>query len=658
MRELTPSLLAAQRAASAVPYIKVAVHDTSFGTANLRFTRLYTGAEPDYFHAAAMPADGSLIRARITPPADSRRLLYQRVSDPAKGSAFSQWSDSGQYDCVVTAAASLGAEVSLFWIRSDRRIQRIRSTDCGDTWGNPELIDYTVSAAINGIGAAYKPNGDLAVFFADQSTLYVKQRIGGTWGVRTAWDKTTGDLSGVSCVYDGGWCLFLTGKDSSGNFKLWSLTLSDSGVWPALEEIATSPAASNYEFRHASLAKPDVFRCFYVEKYSGESAYSRPYSTRTVAGSGFGDGLWRESQPFDLASDYGLDLVSRGDDVWLCSPGGVWKASLQGQLLDLSAEVVSVELDTSPTIGTLDVAINNAARRYSTSSPPLAPGGELTFTPGFITAQGPESGPARSFQLMASEHDVSEDSYALTLFAADGWAALTDWRPRHTLRWNRSSQQKNVVQMLAFVLARVGMRLEVYSQSGTAAGFYPDFTVDPATDGKAAVEKLLSFVPDLLFIDGSDAYLLYPQFGDPPCCAYETARDIIAARYRTAVPKRNSVSVEGRNPSDGSAIICESFDWDVIGCGPEVRASVIDPRIASSAQAAARGQAMLRKDTIHTIRGWIVAPANCGLQLYDVISVTDTRVGLAGVSCRVTDLQTRVDARKGTYRQRITLGGV
>ena len=85
---------------------------------------------------------------------------------------------------------------------------------------------------------------------------------------------------------------------------------------------------------------------------------------------------------------------------------------------------------------------------------------------------------------------------------------------------------------------------------------------------------------------------------------------------------------------------------------------MIDPRIASSAQAAARGEAMLRKDTIRNIRGWIVAPANCGLQLYDVISVTDDRVGLSSVGCRVIDLQTRLDTKKGTFRQRITLGGV
>ena len=66
---------------------------------------------------------------------------------------------------------------------------------------------------IGGLAAAYKPDGDLALFFADQSTLYVKQRVSGQWQARAAWDKTTGTLSGVACACDGDWDLLVTGVD-------------------------------------------------------------------------------------------------------------------------------------------------------------------------------------------------------------------------------------------------------------------------------------------------------------------------------------------------------------------------------------------------------------------------------------------------------------
>src|SRR3972149_3138916 len=108
MRSLTSTLLAAQKGASRIPYVKVEIHNKVAGVVRLDWTRLYTGAEDDYFHAVTMPGDGSLIRVRITPPADSRKLYRQRVASPGPSSDFSDWSYTNQYNCVVVAMASLG----------------------------------------------------------------------------------------------------------------------------------------------------------------------------------------------------------------------------------------------------------------------------------------------------------------------------------------------------------------------------------------------------------------------------------------------------------------------------------------------------------------------------------------------------------------------
>lgn len=246
MRSLSSTLLAAQKEASHTPCVKVEAKNKMAGVVRLVWERLYTGSEDDYFHALTMPGDGSVIRAIITPPADGRKLYRQRVVNPGPASNFSVWTYTDQYNCVVVAAASQGAEVSIFWINSSREIRRIKSTDYGASWGSPELIDYSPTSAINGLAAAYKPNGDLAIFFADQATLYVKKYVGGSWQAKSAWDKSTGDLSGVAAVYDGDWNLLVTGKDSSGNFKLWSLICGDggdvpAGNWSALKESASAP---------------------------------------------------------------------------------------------------------------------------------------------------------------------------------------------------------------------------------------------------------------------------------------------------------------------------------------------------------------------------------------------------------------------------------
>ena len=114
MRSLTSTLLATQKKAAATPFVKVAVQNKIAGVVRYDWSRLYQGSEDDGFHALTMPGDGSVIRARITPPADSRKLYRQRVADPGPQSDFSQWTYTNQYNAIAVAAASLGAEVSIF----------------------------------------------------------------------------------------------------------------------------------------------------------------------------------------------------------------------------------------------------------------------------------------------------------------------------------------------------------------------------------------------------------------------------------------------------------------------------------------------------------------------------------------------------------------
>jgi hypothetical protein len=65
MRALSPSLLAAQKSAGRIPYVKVVATNELEGVVRLKWERLYTGTEPEGYHAAAFAGDGSLIRVRV-----------------------------------------------------------------------------------------------------------------------------------------------------------------------------------------------------------------------------------------------------------------------------------------------------------------------------------------------------------------------------------------------------------------------------------------------------------------------------------------------------------------------------------------------------------------------------------------------------------------
>ncbi len=671
MRQLSSTLLAAQKKASRVPYVKVEAFNKIAGVVRLDWARLYTGAEDDYFHALTMPGDGSLIRVRITPPSDSRKLYRQRVADPGPASDFSQWVYTDQYDVVIAACCSFGAEVSIFWVKSDRKIQRIKSTDYGASFGSPELIDYSPTTAIYGISAAYKPNGDIALFFADQATLYVKKYVAGEWQAKAAWDKSTGDLSGVATVYDGDWNLFVTGKDSGGNYKLWSLVYGDGGdvtadTWSALKEFASAPSGGDFEYHRAFMDKPDVYRCFFVEKFAGTEGYNRPFWSHSVPDARFLDNLWREPIPFDLSSEYGMAIAHYGDYCWLSTPYGVWRAKLTPESLDLTADVTALRQELGETSGKLVVELRNDDGQYASpgvgSLSVLVIGGQLEFSPGYCTAAGNEVSSGQTFILDAYEHTSSGGRASLMLYALDGWQLIDNWRARHQFRWNKDSSEMSVKQILEFVLARVGLKLEVVSQSPVITGYYPDFTIHPNNRGNTVITRLLSFVPDVLFIEGNKAYLVNPQSSDNSVYSYATpqtsAHPVFEGRYRVGAWELNRVQVEGYDPGSDEPVVVDSFTWSEIDKLYDRLRQLEDKNIDTVAKAQQRGEAYLRQAEIESASGVIRIPVNCGQQLYDVIDITDSRAGLSAEKKRILGLILVYNPHRGEYEERLSLGAV
>src|SRR5262245_24434809 len=153
MRSLTSTLLAAQQSASGAPYVRAVFSDHHGDVSRLRFSRLYTGSEGEYFMAVAGAGDGSLVRARIDP---ATKVLYvQRTTSPGPGSTFSSWtsvvtvSTSG-----AVALAASGANVYLFYVDTDTLTLKQRlSTDNGTTFGSATTV-ATAASAVTYLAAA------------------------------------------------------------------------------------------------------------------------------------------------------------------------------------------------------------------------------------------------------------------------------------------------------------------------------------------------------------------------------------------------------------------------------------------------------------------------------------------------------------------------
>ncbi len=138
MRTLSGTLLAAQRSDSARPYLRVELYDRDVGIVRLNWQRWYEGTEPDGPCGAAVPADGSLLRARIDPGAG---VCYrQRVADPDESSDYSGWTwlSAGVLPGPRLGLSAAGGRALI--VTSGNFVESYDSDDSGSSYGAAELV--------------------------------------------------------------------------------------------------------------------------------------------------------------------------------------------------------------------------------------------------------------------------------------------------------------------------------------------------------------------------------------------------------------------------------------------------------------------------------------------------------------------------------------
>jgi len=353
-----------------------------------------------------------------------------------------------------------------------------------------------------------------------------------------------------------------------------------------------------------------------------------------------------------------MAMAHHGDYGWLSTSYGVWRAELAEESLDLTADILSLKQEIGESQGRLTVELRNDDGRYASLPAPLDIGGQVEVSLGYVTAQGNEVSPGQTFTLEACEYTSSGGKASFLLYTFDAWHQIGIWRARHQLRWNKASNQMSVRDILAFVLARVGLKLEVKSQSAVITSYYPDFAIHSDNRGDIIIRRLLSFVPDVLFIEGSKAYIINLQSSDSSVYSYGQAHTIFEGRYREEAWEMNRIQVEGYDPVAEEPILVDSFSWSQIAKLYDRLNQLEDRNIDTVARAEQRGEAYLRAAEIESAGGAIRIPVNCGQQLYDVIDITDSRAGLSAAKKRVLGLTLVYNPRRGEYEQRLSLGAV
>jgi hypothetical protein len=474
------------------------------------------------------------------------------------------------------------------------------------------------------------------------------------------WTNSMGSVTGISVAHSGDWNVMVTGTEAS-SLKpgVWTCVFGDGAsaepeTWTELKALSTAASDSNMAFSYPILHSPDVYRAFFIEAFGGTEPYSRPYWTHSLTSAQFVENRWREPVPFDLSSEHGLSLCSRAEHAWLTRPDGVWRAPLTPSSVELTPDLIHLEARTTEGGGEINVALRNDEGRYSLVAvdehSTIRMGSELAFSPGYRTVQGEEVSDGPTYWITGWDCVSYPGHATLALRAMDAWGLLERWKARHQFAW--PAGEKNVLDLLGLVLARTGLGTTSSGGSDLLTSHRPAFTISPGETGGTAVKRLLSMVPDLLLFRGSVGCLMNPEASEEPDYAYGTDHSILYAKYKCSLSDANRVQVFG----DG--VFVELFDWEELDLVFDTLAQVHDLNLDTAEKAYARANATLRNADIHSHRGHILVPLNCGQELYDVIEITDPCASLYSAGKRVLGLTHVYDPANGRYDLRLELGAV
>ncbi len=654
MRTLSATLDAAQKSPSREPYVQVKVTDRIPSGPRIAWTRLYTGSETPNAHDACFAGDGSLQRVRI---GAASKVYRQRVASPGPGSDFSVWADTGQVSLCV-AVCALGANVHIFYYSSST-IYELVSADYGQTFAAPSSVCTIGATYPADLAAAFKPNGDIALFYIQINNLGVCKRVSGVWGSPSAWIPAS-NLSAVACCYNGDWNIILTGINLNATpandyFVAWSLIYGDGGAvaagsWSKLKPIASMDyAAGAYRYNWPSIKRHTLLPCYFVTFAEVTATYNYPFIAHSLEGADFIDALYIEPEALDYSSAYGVAIaVADAAYIWLSAPDGVWRAVISTTYadVDLSTDVLKVVETVYRYSDRATVELRNDALQYQSpgagSLAPLATGSQLTISPGCRTTAGIDVSTGPTYWLRGWEYISEGDKATFVLHARGGWELLAAWRSRYHFHFNNPIKNPNeaafiVLEMVRFLVARSGLAVSVISQSAGISAT-PDYSINLNARGRNRVEALLALVSDVLFFTAGEGKIKDPLPGEASSYSYGVAHALYEGRYRSFPWDINQVQALGRDPTTGAPLLLDSLGrvFELIGEETDD----------------------WREAEIQSLSGEILVPANCGQEPYDVIDITDPRADLSAEKRRVMGLTLTFHPQRARFDHLIDLGAV
>jgi hypothetical protein len=168
------------------------------------------------------------------------------------------------------------------------------------------------------------------------------------------------------------------------------------------------------------------------------------------------------------------------------------------------------------------------------------------------------------------------------------------------------------------------------SSSSALTALSPAFSLHAGQSGMAAVHALLNQVPDKIIMRSGGAKNVYPQSSDASSYSFGTDHPISAGSYRVVAARVNRARAFGP-----ALLFNESIDAQDAEDSGERIGQLLDVALTTTTLALNRAGYMIREADYRQEADEVLVQLLPGVEIYDVVDVTDTGAGLAAAKRRV-----------------------
>jgi hypothetical protein len=253
-------------------------------------------------------------------------------------------------------------------------------------------------------------------------------------------------------------------------------------------------------------------------------------------GTDFYDADWSKAYKLQGSCTYGLALACDSSYIWGTRANEVWRSPLPGSGWTTptagsgasedsqeiaQADVIAIEETIRPMKRSeLEITLDNSKGTYSSlPSTHINRGSRVEFAFGYRTTED-ETAQANKYFIEDWVYDREPNEATVTLYCIDAWGLLEEYVIPGPQEFNLISDTDSVYDIIEKLMECIGGTLDYKSRCTDITTLYPKLEVKGGETGAGLLKRLLDLVPDVIYFNGLDAYIVYPQADDSPTYAY------------------------------------------------------------------------------------------------------------------------------------------